>query len=90
MARGGLGVSGNPSGFLRLGPRPQCQEASGLKGERERNAVGRKRLIPCPAEQASLSERVHRISDKHMVNVEPQLTLLLGENRKRESFSNSF
>lgn len=30
------------------------------------------RLIPCPAEQASLSERAHRVFDKHMVNVEPQ------------------
>lgn len=56
----------------------------------ERNAVGRERLIPCPAEQASLSERAHRVFGKHMVNVEPQLTLFLGENRMRESFSNSF
>ena len=58
------------------------------RGKREMRLE--ERLIPCPAEQASLSERAHRILDKHMVNVEPQLTLFLGENRMRESFSNPF
>ena len=38
------------------------------RGKREMRLE--ERLIPCPAEQASLSEWAHRILDKHMVNVQ--------------------
>ena len=47
-------VGGNPGGFLVLESQYQCQEASGLKGERERNDIGRKSLLLCPG-RATLS-----------------------------------